>query len=299
MHMSECVCVFKMPFKHVCFWEETKQYWQKTNQPCAIQFTFKSLGGSLDVRSDYTVCVWKVNPWKRVFHCCSSLTITKSLLSCMTYMKTDHYIYTLTIVSTSLQGMYIKSTYDGLHVITGTTEGVSVNLFELLYLDVCLHILSNIPCSCVTRSVIYWWGAAANGHVSLPLHQSLADRCKKIHAGDEVIQVNHQTVVRILCSFHVLTLFRSLIIFSIDQIVLMLLMYFYTYSLLLARSHRPAHLELHYLCSVLQAAFDDVTFWLNGTATVQGQSDSLVYLTQVTAAPHLKCNRWPSKRWWF
>ncbi|XP_076024713.1 connector enhancer of kinase suppressor of ras 2-like [Genypterus blacodes] len=44
-------------------------------------------------------------------------------------------------------GMYIKSTYDGLHVITGTTEG------------------------------------------------SVADRCKKIHAGDEVIQVNHQTVV--------------------------------------------------------------------------------------------------------
>uniref|UniRef100_A0A8C5W270 Connector enhancer of kinase suppressor of Ras 2 n=1 Tax=Microcebus murinus TaxID=30608 RepID=A0A8C5W270_MICMU len=44
-------------------------------------------------------------------------------------------------------GMYIKSTYDGLHVITGTTE--------------------NSP----------------------------ADRCKKIHAGDEVIQVNHQTVV--------------------------------------------------------------------------------------------------------
>uniref|UniRef100_A0A672Q941 Connector enhancer of kinase suppressor of Ras 2 n=1 Tax=Sinocyclocheilus grahami TaxID=75366 RepID=A0A672Q941_SINGR len=46
-------------------------------------------------------------------------------------------------------GMYIKSTYDGLHVITGTTEG------------------------------------------------SPADRCKKIHAGDEVIQVNHQTVVSV------------------------------------------------------------------------------------------------------
>ncbi|KFP03257.1 Connector enhancer of kinase suppressor of ras 3, partial [Calypte anna] len=44
-------------------------------------------------------------------------------------------------------GMYIKSTYDGLHVITGTTE--------------------NSP----------------------------ADRSQKIHAGDEVIQVNHQTVV--------------------------------------------------------------------------------------------------------
>nr|KAF6491907.1 connector enhancer of kinase suppressor of Ras 2 [Molossus molossus] len=48
---------------------------------------------------------------------------------------------------TATEGMYIKSTYDGLHVITGTTE--------------------NSP----------------------------ADRCKKIHAGDEVIQVNHQTVV--------------------------------------------------------------------------------------------------------
>ncbi|XP_009459071.1 PREDICTED: connector enhancer of kinase suppressor of ras 3 [Nipponia nippon] len=44
-------------------------------------------------------------------------------------------------------GMYIKSTYDGLHVITGTTE--------------------NSP----------------------------ADRSQKIHAGDEVIQVNRQTVV--------------------------------------------------------------------------------------------------------
>ncbi|XP_041951211.1 connector enhancer of kinase suppressor of ras 3 isoform X1 [Alosa sapidissima] len=44
-------------------------------------------------------------------------------------------------------GMYIKSTYDGLHVITGTTE------------------------------------------------HSPADRTKRIHAGDEVIQVNRQTVV--------------------------------------------------------------------------------------------------------
>uniref|UniRef100_A0A8C6SKW9 Connector enhancer of kinase suppressor of ras 3 n=1 Tax=Neogobius melanostomus TaxID=47308 RepID=A0A8C6SKW9_9GOBI len=44
-------------------------------------------------------------------------------------------------------GMYIKSTYDGLHVITGTTE------------------------------------------------HSPADLSHKIHAGDEVIQVNHQTMV--------------------------------------------------------------------------------------------------------
>ncbi|XP_062857965.1 connector enhancer of kinase suppressor of ras 3-like [Trichomycterus rosablanca] len=44
-------------------------------------------------------------------------------------------------------GMYIKSTYDGLHVITGTTE------------------------------------------------DSAADRTQRIHAGDEVVQVNRQTVV--------------------------------------------------------------------------------------------------------
>ncbi|XP_034034540.1 connector enhancer of kinase suppressor of ras 2-like isoform X2 [Thalassophryne amazonica] len=55
-------------------------------------------------------------------------------------------VHLANIKSTEGLGMYIKSTYDGLHVITGTTEG------------------------------------------------SLADRCKKIHAGDEVIQVNHQTV---------------------------------------------------------------------------------------------------------
>ena len=30
------------------------------------------------------------------------------------------------------QGMYIKSTYDGLHVITGTTENVSFQLLEVL-----------------------------------------------------------------------------------------------------------------------------------------------------------------------
>ena len=28
--------------------------------------------------------------------------------------------------------MYIKSTYDGLHVITGTTENVSVHLLKVL-----------------------------------------------------------------------------------------------------------------------------------------------------------------------
>uniref|UniRef100_A0A3B4XUS0 Connector enhancer of kinase suppressor of Ras 2 n=1 Tax=Seriola lalandi dorsalis TaxID=1841481 RepID=A0A3B4XUS0_SERLL len=65
------------------------------------------------------------------------------------YSVTRNNVIQLCLELTTIvqQGMYIKSTYDGLHVITGTTEG------------------------------------------------SLADRCKKIHAGDEVIQVNHQTVV--------------------------------------------------------------------------------------------------------
>lgn len=36
----------------------------------------------------------------------------------------------LIILSILHQGMYIKSTYDGLHVITGTTEGVSGVFFS-------------------------------------------------------------------------------------------------------------------------------------------------------------------------
>lgn len=50
------------------------------------------------------------------------------------------------------QGMYIKSTYDGLHVITGTTEGVSVNLFELPYVDVCLTAYS-----CLMFHAVVWF----------------------------------------------------------------------------------------------------------------------------------------------
>lgn len=85
-----------------------------------------------------------------------------------------------------LQGMYIKSTYDGLHVITGTTEGVRSRLSEFTWI-----VVSCVECLWLCLSLC----------VRL---QSLADRCKKIHAGDEVIQVNHQTVVRRLLSalFH-------------------------------------------------------------------------------------------------
>ncbi|XP_054578206.1 connector enhancer of kinase suppressor of ras 3 isoform X3 [Eptesicus fuscus] len=68
-------------------------------------------------------------------------------------------------------GMYIKSTYDGLHVITGTTEN--------------LHHEKNIF---VYRSCIV---LGLDGFRSM----SPADRSQKIHAGDEVIQVNRQTVV--------------------------------------------------------------------------------------------------------
>lgn len=59
---------------------------------------------------------------------------------------TSHYIHDVLMETdccvTLPQGMYIKSTYDGLHVITGTTEGVSVNLLVLPHVDgfLLLHI---------------------------------------------------------------------------------------------------------------------------------------------------------------
>ncbi|XP_037543478.1 connector enhancer of kinase suppressor of ras 2 [Nematolebias whitei] len=89
----------------------------------------------------------------KILHVCKTLSEVCdqiiSLSSDPTVSQSAHLeVVTLAnIKSAEGLGMYIKSTYDGLHVITGTTEG------------------------------------------------SLADRCKKIHAGDEVIQVNHQTVV--------------------------------------------------------------------------------------------------------
>ncbi|KAG5285017.1 hypothetical protein AALO_G00033130 [Alosa alosa] len=89
----------------------------------------------------------------KILHVCKTLSATCehiiSLSSDPMVSQSAHLevVQLDNIKSTEGLGMYIKSTYDGLHVITGTTEG------------------------------------------------SLADRCKKIHAGDEVIQVNHQTVV--------------------------------------------------------------------------------------------------------
>uniref|UniRef100_A0A3Q2UGC0 Si:ch211-26b3.4 n=1 Tax=Fundulus heteroclitus TaxID=8078 RepID=A0A3Q2UGC0_FUNHE len=89
----------------------------------------------------------------KILHVCKTLAgicdhiislSSDSLVSQSAHLEVVHLT---SIMPSKGLGMYIKSTYDGLHVITGTTE--------------------NSP----------------------------ADQCKKIHAGDEVIQVNHQTVV--------------------------------------------------------------------------------------------------------
>uniref|UniRef100_A0A8C8ICJ5 Connector enhancer of kinase suppressor of ras 2-like n=1 Tax=Oncorhynchus tshawytscha TaxID=74940 RepID=A0A8C8ICJ5_ONCTS len=89
----------------------------------------------------------------KILHVCKTLSgicdhiislSSDSLVSQSAHLEVVHLT---NIMPSEGLGMYIKSTYDGLHVITGTTE--------------------NSP----------------------------ADQSKKIHAGDEVIQVNHQTVV--------------------------------------------------------------------------------------------------------
>uniref|UniRef100_A0A671QJA1 Connector enhancer of kinase suppressor of ras 2-like n=1 Tax=Sinocyclocheilus anshuiensis TaxID=1608454 RepID=A0A671QJA1_9TELE len=85
----------------------------------------------------------------KILHVCKTLSgVCDHIISLSSDSQSAHLevVQLANIKPTEGLGMYIKSTYDGLHVITGTTEG------------------------------------------------SPADRCKKIHAGDEVIQVNHQTV---------------------------------------------------------------------------------------------------------
>lgn len=112
--------------------------------------------------------------------------------------------------------MYIKSTYDGLHVITGTTEGVS-GVFSSSDPGGCCF-LPGFPWDDAGLSPPNRFTAAVEFVVLLVdtdtkrsitpdqsqrfffcpsalCPKSPADRCKKIHAGDEVIQVNHQTVV--------------------------------------------------------------------------------------------------------
>ncbi|XP_075903743.1 connector enhancer of kinase suppressor of ras 2 [Nelusetta ayraudi] len=89
----------------------------------------------------------------KILHVCKTLSEVCEHIVCVSsdplVSQSAHLelVHLTNVKSSEGLGMYIKSTYDGLHVITGTTEG------------------------------------------------SPADRCRKIHAGDEVIQVNHQTVV--------------------------------------------------------------------------------------------------------
>ncbi|KAF0028474.1 hypothetical protein F2P81_019561 [Scophthalmus maximus] len=112
---------------------------QTTSDPAPIGRTSAFLFRALSYGSEAPIC-------KTLSEVCEHIVCVSSdpLVSQSAHLELVH----LTNIKTSEGlGMYIKSTYDGLHVITGTTEA------------------------------------------------SPADRCKKIHAGDEVIQVNHQTVV--------------------------------------------------------------------------------------------------------
>lgn len=147
---------------------------------------------------------------------------------CKLFVRTERVVNSSFLPSIH-QGMYIKSTYDGLHVITGTTEGVShVNVISPRSHNV---VVSQLRSSywislgwsrIISPSMFFgcWIDAcqttcwhrhqeinncgsihSASACVCLLCLKSPADRCKKIHAGDEVIQVNHQTVVGLMfCS---------------------------------------------------------------------------------------------------
>lgn len=102
------------------------------------------------------------------------------------------------------QGIYIKSTYDGLHVITGTTENVSEPLGLLRHSCAIYRLKKNLSWKSsslpeIIETCSQWNVSLLN---SLCAVQSPADKTQRIHAGDEVIQVNKQTVVsRIATSF--------------------------------------------------------------------------------------------------
>ncbi|XP_028838728.1 connector enhancer of kinase suppressor of ras 2 isoform X3 [Denticeps clupeoides] len=136
--LDRCSFFFRSPFAAVADYSMTRN---NVIQLCLELTTI--------VQQDCTVYETE----NKILHVCKTLSDTCdhiiSLSSDPMVSQSAHLevVQLDNIKSTEGLGMYIKSTYDGLHVITGTTEG------------------------------------------------SLADRCKKIHAGDEVIQVNHQTVV--------------------------------------------------------------------------------------------------------
>ncbi|KAM8899230.1 connector enhancer of kinase suppressor of ras 2-like isoform 6-T6 [Spinachia spinachia] len=143
--LDRCSFFFRSPFAAVADYSVTRN---NVIQLC-LELTTIVQQCSLNVPQDCSVYETE----NKILHVCKTLSEVCdhiiSLSSDPMVSQAAHLevVQLANIKSTEGLGMYIKSTYDGLHVITGTTEG------------------------------------------------SLADRCKKIHAGDEVIQVNHQTVV--------------------------------------------------------------------------------------------------------
>ncbi|KAL6098922.1 cnksr2 [Pungitius sinensis] len=143
--LDRCSFFFRSPFAAVADYSVTRN---NVIQLC-LELTTIVQQCSLNVSQDCSVYETE----NKILHVCKTLSEVCdhiiSLSSDPMVSQAAHLevVQLANIKSTEGLGMYIKSTYDGLHVITGTTEG------------------------------------------------SLADRCKKIHAGDEVIQVNHQTVV--------------------------------------------------------------------------------------------------------
>ncbi|XP_049896112.1 connector enhancer of kinase suppressor of ras 2-like isoform X7 [Epinephelus moara] len=142
--LDRCSFFFRSPFAAVADYSVTRN---NVIQLC-LELTTIVQQCSLNVPQDCSVYETE----NKILHVCKTLSEVCdhiiSLSSDPMVSQAAHLevVQLANIKSTEGLGMYIKSTYDGLHVITGTTEG------------------------------------------------SLADRCKKIHAGDEVIQVNHQTV---------------------------------------------------------------------------------------------------------
>ncbi|XP_051257750.1 connector enhancer of kinase suppressor of ras 2-like isoform X9 [Dicentrarchus labrax] len=142
--LDRCSFFFRSPFAAVADYSVTRN---NVIQLC-LELTTIVQQCSLNVPQDCSVYETE----NKILHVCKTLSgvcdhiISLSSDPMVSQAAHLEVVQLANIKSTEGLGMYIKSTYDGLHVITGTTEG------------------------------------------------SLADRCKKIHAGDEVIQVNHQTV---------------------------------------------------------------------------------------------------------
>jgi len=81
--------------------------------------------------------------------------------------------------------MHIQSSYNGTHVIEGIKEQV-LFLFSTIVFNfkLCIHVYfsNHLQSTKLTNAAYLIW-------------QSPADICGKIEEGDEVVQVNYQTVV--------------------------------------------------------------------------------------------------------